>query len=78
MDNQGISIKAFQIHVYIFIIMILSMRIIIHQSFIISQHNQACISNLKPMMIKAYYKICEDLKDLIIENPHTFQVLTYR
>ena len=29
--------------IYFFIIMILCMRIIIHQSVIISQHNQACI-----------------------------------
>ena len=31
------------------------------------------------MHIKSHiYKTCEDLEILILENPHTFQVLTYR
>ena len=49
--------------------MVSCMRIII-QHFLTyhTSRNQACISNLKLMMIKAYYKTCEDLRDLIIEK----------
>ena len=79
MKTSKFSIKAIQIHVQIFIIMVSCMWIIIqHILIIVPQRDQACISHLKPMMIKAYYKTCEDLRDLNIENSHTFQVLTYR
>ena len=64
MKTSKFSIKAIQIHVQSFIIMVSCMRIIIKHSFTISQHNQACIQFL---MINDdndnhIYITCEDLR----------------
>ena len=79
MKTSKFSIKEIQIHV----------QNLYHHGIIHVNHNSTfshhptskeSIMHISPQANddKAYYKTCEDLKDLYIENSHTFQVFIYR